>query len=117
MDGFLLLLGHMLGDYVLQNDWQAKSKTTSSVHCAVHCTLYTLAVWACSFWWMPWWGLAVCWLAHFPVDRFRLARRWMSLVGQEAFATGPFSPWSIIVVDNVGHLVVLALIAATAGRV
>lgn len=117
MDGFMLLLGHLLGDYVLQNDWQAQNKTTRSLHCTVHCLLYTAAVWACSFWWMPWWGVAACFALHWPVDRFRLARRWMKLTGQEQFATGVFSPWSIIVVDNVGHLVVLAGIAAAAGRV
>lgn len=27
MNGFFLLLGHLLGDYILQNDWQAKYKT------------------------------------------------------------------------------------------
>lgn len=109
MDGFGLLVGHLLGDYVLQDDWQAENKTRSSVACAIHCSLYTLAIWLCSFWWLPWWGVALCWLAHFPVDRWRLARRWMSF-RQEAFATGIFAPWSIIVVDNTLHLLVLFLI-------
>ena len=117
MDGFFLLLGHLLGDYVLQNDWQAANKWRSSAACTVHCLLYTLAVWACSFWWLPWWGPVVCFLAHWPIDRFRLAGRWMALVGQERFATGPLAPWSIIVVDNVGHLLTLGLIAGMAGRV
>lgn len=115
MDGFGLLVGHLLGDYVLQDDWQAVNKTRSSLACAVHCTLYTLAVWLCSFWWLPWWGLLVCWLAHFPLDRWRLARRWMSL-RQEAFATGPLSPWSVVVVDNTLHLLTLFLIGALALR-
>lgn len=164
MNGFGLLIGHLLGDYILQNDWMAANKTNShpgkephpgkvwcrsvtDVHgyfiddepdstelreqrewwiavskwraghlaCTIHCLLYTLAVWACSFWWMPWWGLLTCFAVHWPVDRFRLARWWMvSVSGQKAFATGPLSPWSIIVMDNTLHLLTLFLIGVCA---
>lgn len=145
MESFGLILGHLLGDYILQNDWMASNKTNppprpmsyddgintasegvadlvryqkefgdwnkGNLACTVHCLLYTLAVWACSFWWMPWWGPVVCFAAHWPVDRFRLAGWWMRNVsGQAAFASGPLSPWSIIVVDNTLHLLVLFLI-------
>lgn len=163
MIGFGLLVGHLLGDYVLQNDWMARNKANphpgatpseprtfptvagqdpkdawssgqiewqeefagweqrhgeylgGHVACTVHCLLYTLSVWACSFWWMPWWGLAVCFLAHWPIDRFRLARTYMRF-GQEAFATGPLAPWSVIVVDNTFHLYTLFLIGLSAGE-
>lgn len=149
MEGFYLLCGHLLGDYILQNDWMAQNKTnphpgptpdlpwgmehqsgpawadgnakhsawrTGNLACLAHCLLYTLAVWLCSFWWMPAWGLAVCLGVHYAIDRYRLARKWMGLVGQEQFATGPLSPWSIIVVDNTIHLLTLAAIAAACGR-
>ena len=139
MEGFGLLVGHLLGDYILQNDWMASNKTnplpilsgnsclepllpsyqdaarkwrTGNLACLVHCVLYTLAVWSCSFWWMPLWGLMFCFAVHFPVDRFRLAGWWMRNVsGQAAFANGPLAPWSIIVVDNTFHLLTLFLIA------
>ena len=136
MDGFGLLIGHLIGDYIVQNDWMAANKSyrrqwrspsdpriqdemaawkKGHLACTLHCLLYTLAVWACSFWWMPWWGLLVCFAVHWPIDRFRLARLWMERVsGQKAFATGPFSPWSIIVVDNVFHLMTLFVIALIA---
>jgi hypothetical protein len=115
MDAFGLLVGHLCGDYLFQDDWQAANKTSSTMACAVHCTLYTLAVWIWSFWWMPWWGLLLCWLAHFPLDRWRLARRAMRF-RHEGFATGALSPWSIIVVDNTLHLLTLFGIALLAGR-
>ncbi len=153
MDGFGLLVGHLLGDYILQEDWQAKNKVNpcpgkrprattwlewrgeegdlierertwlsacrawriGHLACTVHCLLYTLVVWACSFWWMPLWGLFVCFAVHWPIDRFRLARFWMEHIsGQKAFATGPLSPWSIIVVDNTFHLLTLFGIAIAA---
>ena len=208
MDGFFLLCGHLVGDYLLQTDWMAANKTApppgpephpnrswltpaptpprpypgpwsvdadpldreafgaaldarnAKVHawdkaegervaaeeaeapelaaqrawwakrdayrrghvaCTAHCLLYTLAVWLFACWWMPWWGAAACFLAHWPVDRFRLAGRWMRDVsGQAAFAanfTPPNLPWGVIVVDNVFHLLTLAAVAAAAGRV
>lgn len=111
MEGFGLLLGHLIGDYVVQNDYMATNKTKSSWVCLSHCLMYSAAVWWCACWWMPWWGIWVVCLAHFPVDRWRLARWWMvNVSGQEAFATGPLSPWSVIVVDNTIHLIVLFVI-------
>jgi len=114
MDGLGLLVGHLIGDYILQSDWQAQGKTLRSLPCLAHCLLYTLAVWACSFWWMPWWGLAVVFAGHYPLDRYRLAGWWMRRVaGQAGFAT-TLAPWSVIVVDNTFHLIVLFLVGTVA---
>lgn len=147
MDGFALLLGHLTGDYLLQNDWMAANKTNALAGrrpgryhtemgtdvyleagpvdeaewwfrrsgekrghraCTVHCLLYTLAVWAFSWHWLPWWGLIACFLAHWPIDRFRLARWWMeNVAGQRLFSIGPLAPWSVIVVDQCFHLLTL----------
>lgn len=86
-----------------------------NIACTAHCILYTMSVWACSFWWMPWWGLLVCFVAHWPVDRFRLAGWWMkNISGQKGFATGVMSPWSIVVVDNVYHIATLFVIGMIA---
>lgn len=134
MIGFGLLCGHMIGDYILQNDWMAKWKgggpsdpmlgtkeqrsNTAHLACTVHCLLYTLAVWACSFWWMPWWGLVACFAVHWPIDRFALAGRWMRNVsGQAYFASKehPMWPNSIVLVDNTFHLVTLLIIGLLAG--
>jgi hypothetical protein len=155
MNGFGLLLGHLVGDYLFQTDWMAACKTlphpgprpvfqeiplTSDpeefnrqtrafslwedrlfeyrighLACLVHCLLYTLAVWLCSFWFLPWWAYPVVFLAHFPVDRWRLARVLMRWTWHEGFATGPLSPWSIILTDNIVHLLVLFVLGLLAG--
>jgi len=153
MTGLELILGHLIGDYIVQNDWMATNKVNrwsgecpdikselvqnASSHgydlirewtqrreafyighlaCTVHCLLYTLAVAAFTFWWMPWWGYLACFFIHWPIDRFRLAREWMVRIsGQEKFATGPLSPWSIIIVDNIWHLLTLYAIARLGG--
>ena len=159
MIGLELLLAHLVGDYILQNDWMAANKVIPhpgpGIHstygpwgvflqlteveksqeqsrlewerrnqawrmgnfsCTVHCLLYTLSVFAFTWYWMPWWGLLLCFAIHWPVDRFRLARKWMENVsGQHAFANGVFAPWSIILVDNIFHLLILYGIWACAG--
>ena len=156
MHSFALLLGHLLGDYIFQRDWEAGLK---SVHhptgprpevslpsaslwvpvglteeekaqkawdqqaedariapkaCLLHCLLYTLAVFCTCCWFLPWWAYLVVFVTHYPVDRYRLARKFMTANGQEAFATGVFSPWSIIVVDNIIHLAVLYVLGLIA---
>src|SRR5437660_1684989 len=148
MEGFGLLVGHLVGDFIIQSDYLAKNKVNpycgsmpdwnrlpdesivlgssretmekvdiwkakkhrwivGHIACTIHCFLYTLAVWIFSFLWMPWWGLLLCFLTHWPIDRFRLARKLMTVMHQEEFATGPLAPWSVIVVDNTLHLCVL----------
>lgn len=130
MEGLGLLIGHLLGDYILQNDWMAKNKSNhfepqrfdalSHWHrglraCTVHCLLYTAVVWLCACWWLPWWGVVVCFAAHWPLDHWRLAYHWMTKVsGQSRFASGPLSPWSIVVVDNTFHLLTLWVIGMVA---
>lgn len=102
-----LILAHLVGDYVLQNDWQAQNKTRYHVPCIVHVLLYTLAfvviVEASGGW--PTWAYGAIAATHYPVDRYGLAGRWMRNVsGQKGFADG-MGPWSIIVVDNTFHLI------------
>ena len=36
------IIGHLVGDYLLQNDWMALNKKASSLHCAVHCCICRL---------------------------------------------------------------------------
>lgn len=103
----LAIVGHLVGDYLLQNDWMALNKKTRTFNCAVHCTLWTLAVCVFTGWWTPP-IIAILWITHFVQDRTNIILWWMLKVNrQKQFATGPCSPWSIIVVDNVWHIVTL----------
>lgn len=104
------LIGHLVGDYLLQNDWMALNKKKRHLPCAVHCLLYSLAIWAFTGW--PFWAVGLVCITHFIQDGTAIISQWMNAIGQKQFATGPCSPWSIIVVDNVWHLVVLYSIGA-----
>ncbi len=112
-----MLIGHLVGDYLLQNDWMAANKTRSSFVCAVHAVLWTAAVcfFAATYPWLDsspplgWCSyVAIAWLfgTHFVIDRFRLAAKAMDHTGQTAFKTN-MAPWSVIVVDNTWHLVTI----------
>lgn len=78
-----LILGHLLGDYLLQNEWMAMNKSKFTLEgwiaCTVHCILYTLAI--CLFMWnfQPIWMIVV-FLSHFPIDKFSLAEKYMHYI-------------------------------------
>lgn len=99
------IVGHLVGDYLLQNDYLALNKKRSSFHCTVHCLIWTACVVLFSQW--PLWTGVPLFVTHFIQDRTAIITWYMDAVGQQAFRTGPCSPWSVIVVDNVWHIVVL----------
>lgn len=80
----------------------------------MHCFLYTMCIASCTGW--PLLALAVVFALHFAQDRTGFVRWWMHTAGQDAFAEPPLAPWSIIVVDNVMHLVVLWVIDGAIAR-
>lgn len=126
MTGFSILVGHLVGDYLLQNDWLANRKvynannelTHSPLPCLIHVTLYTLASFAAvefanvatgaEMW--PAWAWAVIAVTHWFMDRYRLAARWMDVIGQRGFKEH-MSPWSVIIVDNSIHLLTAWIVA------
>lgn len=99
------LVAHLVGDYLLQNDWMAQNKKARSWPCFVHVAIYTLIVAIFTGW--PLAILGVVFVTHFIQDRTRLVNFYMAAIGQDRFAEPPMAPWSLIVVDNVLHIVVL----------
>lgn len=104
--GFLL---HLVGDYLLQNDWMAREKTRNSGAALVHATVYALpfllVCWA-------WWWLLI-WVSHFLIDRYRLAVYWVRLINWNwsgsNYGFGSEKPaflsvWLLIITDNTFHL-------------
>lgn len=80
---FEMLLGHLAGDYLFQNEWMAMNKTKNTwigwLSASVHCVIYTLAV--CLFMWNfdPIW-IIVVFLSHFPIDKFMLAEKYLHFI-------------------------------------
>jgi len=106
----LAIIGHLVGDYLLQNDWMALNKKKRTLPCIVHCLLWTLSVCAFSGCWKPL-AIALLFTTHFLQDRTQFVHFWMTRINRQAqFAEPPSAPWSLIVVDNVWHLVAIAAI-------
>lgn len=74
-----IVLGHLLGDYVFQNQWLALAKNRNTVRCLIHCLIYTVCVCMLTSW-RPLW-IAAVFLSHFPIDRWSLGERWQKLIG------------------------------------
>jgi Protein of unknown function (DUF3307) len=130
----LAIIGHLVGDYLLQNDWMAlKKKSPSffykpywgnrswqfrlttcfrwvSIPCLVHCALWTGAVCAFAGWKSPV-LIAILFAAHYIQDRTHIIKFWMTRINhQPKFVEPPMAPWSLIVVDNVWHIVTIWLV-------
>lgn len=107
------LIGHLVGDYLLQNDWMALSKKSfyGSLHCCVHCLLWTASVMLFAGWFSLTEKSLAIWVVlfftHYFQDRTNIIEWWMDAIGQKQFRTGPCAPWSMIVVDNVWHIVTI----------
>ena len=78
-----LFLGHLAGDYLLQNEWMALTKSKNTLNgwmaALVHCILYTAAI--CLFMWNfdPIW-IVVVFLSHFPIDKFSLTDKYLRYI-------------------------------------
>lgn len=110
-----LLIGHLLGDFVIQNDNIAKNKPQRWPLLLSHVSLYMVVmipivvVYAFTHP-LPFW-LAVSALlflsgTHIILDRRDFTVRWMRFVGMS-----PDRIWLSIVVDQIFHLLTLAIVA------
>ena len=126
------ILCHLVGDYLLQSDWQALEKVKKSTACLIHAIFYTLPF---LFLTHSWKSLLIIAGTHFIIDRWRLARYvcWVKNYLAPKWIPGPFPnepqrlrnyPWSecsvtgyhkdrpvwlavwlLIIADNTMHLI------------
>ena len=61
-----LLICHLVGDWILQNQWMADRKTKIAWVRAIHCAIYT----ACFFWLGPLWASYI-FVTHFVIDTYK----------------------------------------------
>ena len=101
LDSSHFIIAHLVGDYLLQNDWMAGGKKRSPLICTVHVLCYLIPF---LFIGLQWWQIVLIGLQHWMQDRNDFALKWMKLAGQQKFSQPPLAPWSIIVVDNTFHL-------------
>jgi len=103
------IYAHLIGDYVIQNDWMALGKRNKSWICLVHVLTYLIPFAFCHF---EWWQIMVIGAQHFIQDRTNVVAWLMKLKGSEAFTKPPCGPWSVIITDNIPHVLFMAWIAS-----
>jgi hypothetical protein len=102
----LLIIAHLIGDFLLQNHWmQAKSKDTFI--CAIHVIAYSLPFVALVLLGLcPDWVFTAILIQHFLQDRFALHLKWMRVFQQTTPAMWPVGP---LCVDQAWHVAFIGL--------
>jgi len=81
---FEMVLGHFIGDYLLQPKDMAMMKTKNTFYgwmmCILHCFLYTVCVCLMMQIFTPIW-VAIVFFSHFFIDKFSLGEHWLRIIG------------------------------------
>jgi hypothetical protein len=120
-----ILLGHLVGDYLLQTEKIALLKTKKGLNgnlwCILHCLIYTASICLFTQTINPI-LITLIFISHYPIDRWSLADKWLMvirgrrmLVSYYKFKKGEIhSEFGLIyscivytVVDNTVHLLLM----------
>lgn len=107
----VLLIAHLIGDFLLQTSWMAKYKATKWLPLLTHVSIYTVVI---ALFGMFSGGLSlsailIVFLGHIILDRKTFVMFW---VQQVQTAKGPEKVWLSIVADQIFHLILLAIAIA-----
>ena len=105
---------HLIGDYLIQNDWMALEKKKRSwegeIACQIHCITYSLPFLYIG----SWNALLVIYATHYIIDRFKLIEWYLAvrncIFHVKNFGYGIERPviitvWLYIIVDNTFHVI------------
>ncbi len=101
------IFAHLIGDYILQNDWMALNKKDNNWVCFVHAIVYIIPFIFVDL--QAWQAGLIC-SQHYLQDRTNFVVWFMKIKGSKLFATGVCSPWSIIITDNILHILWIAFV-------
>lgn len=106
-----LLLGHLIGDFLLQTSWMAKHKATKWLPLIAHVTVYTavIALFGSLAGGLSPAAIILIFISHVMLDRRRFVQFWVKRI---QMTTGPESRWLTIMADQIFHLLFLALAIA-----
>ena len=105
------LIAHLAGDYLLQNNWMAKYKTSRFSVAAVHAFVYTLPF---LFLTVNFYSLFIIFITHAIIDRFsgiviflsRLKNLYFKGTGYPKEVPIWLSSFLVIIMDNTLHLII-----------
>lgn len=126
-----LLMGHLVGDYMLQSKLMATTKGQANnadgwLWCTLHCMIYSASV-CVALWNSSLVLFCLVFLSHFFIDRFSLGGAWLKMTGGRTFESAiledepkrsfsiAFSCIMYAVVDNTMHLLLVWAIVVHMG--
>ena len=105
-----MIIAHLIGDFLLQNDWMQR-KSKSSMVCTVHVLTYTIPFALLGIWGtLPWVAVAAISIQHWIQDRFALHIKWMGFYSQTTPERWPVGP---LCIDQSFHLAWIAIVILT----
>lgn len=101
---------HVIGDFILQNEWMAVNKKRNSGACLVHVLIYLLPFLGGQ---LRWWQIVLIGLQHFAQDRTGFIFWWM-----RAWKRVPPKDWHQIplFVDQAFHVLWIEIVRLLGGR-
>jgi hypothetical protein len=101
-----LLIGHLVGDFLLQTNWMAINKPTKLSALLTHVTIYTLVVTAFAYFagGISYKAVIFIFLTHMILDKRNFVVFWVKNINRVEKI-----PWLNIASDQSWHLLVLAL--------
>jgi len=80
---FEMILGHFIGDYLLQPKDMATQKSKDTIEgwyiCICHCIIYTLVICLMMGVYSPMW-MTIIFASHFFIDKFSLVEYWLRFI-------------------------------------
>lgn len=101
------IYAHLIGDYLLQSDWMAQGKKKSWFIAMVHVITYMIPFF---FTGASFYQLSLIAVQHLIQDRTNFIIWLMKVKGSAKFAEPPMAPWSIIITDNIIHILFIAFV-------
>ncbi len=107
MIGFNLhwIYAHLIGDYLLQNDWMATNKKQNSLICLVHIIIYMIPF---LFTQLNWIQLILIAVQHYMQDRTNFVAWFCKMT--KKFQGDSSETFGHVIVDNVFHILWMAMV-------
>lgn len=103
-----LLIGHLVGDFLLQNNWMAVNKAKNWLALITHSLVYTVTIYlfALIAGGISLTAIIIIFIAHLILDRRHFVRWWLTNISKS-----PDIFWLQIMIDQTFHLLILFFIA------
>ncbi len=105
----VLLVGHLIGDFLFQTNWMASCKVQKRTALLMHATLYTLIVSVFAHVFgrgLSVLGILLVYISHVILDQKVFVKWWVTTVMR---TTGEQYDWLHIMVDQIFHIVILII--------